>query len=324
MKNSLDYFVRCLDASPPYFRLSGFDGPDDPLLALTRSPSTWSFWTDKDGTDRRIEWDTDGPYCETDDDVLRLREEDVTMRKLDPEAFASAVGRTFGCKAVCKTLAPDRLYDLGQSSINLGRSKRRIVLAVRLGPLDGKVLRAVPPGKEVLLIVGGSRLERPDGGLGDRTFALRELVMGFRDGEFDLDLQPIMERFRAMEGVVKHKPHKNRMLTVRRIKKVLADYWKDLKILHQNGRYKDRDAAISAMNMKQLPALVGRSPSTLYDVLHVKKGDMNCEDPQIKYLWMACSSLEGFLASLKIGTNIGAFVEAALKEVAHYKPGQDG
>ena len=320
MKNSLDYFVRCLDADRPFFRLSGFDGPKDPLLSLTGPAGNWSFWTDKDGTSSRIEWDEEGPYCEAGDDVRRLRAEEVTMRKLDPEAFASAVGRALGCTAACRALVPGRLFDLGPSSINLGRFKRRVVLAVRLGPLDAGTLQAVPPGKEVLLLVGGSRLERPAGDLGDRTFALSELALGFRDGAFDLDLAPVMKRFGGREGAVRHKPHKNRMLTVRRIKKVLADYWKNLKRLHQDGRYKERDAAIAAMSVKLLVELTQRSSSTLYEVLQVKNHTMECDDPQIKYLWTACTSLDGFLSSLKIGTDIGGFVSAALKTVARFEP----
>ena len=47
---------------------------------------------------------------------------------------------------------------------------------------------------------------------------------------------------------------------------------------------------------------------------------MECDDPQIKYLWTACTSLDGFLSSLKIGTDIGGFVSAALKTVARFEP----
>lgn len=257
---------------------------------------------------------------EVDEDVCPIDKDEVTLRRLDPEAFAKAVGRAFGCAAVCKELVPGRLYDMGVASFNLGRDKRRILVTPRLGPRDHKLLDSVPKGKEVLLVVGSSRLDRPAGDLGERTFTLGELAMGMRGDEFDIDLKPVMDRLRARVGAPKHKTHKNRIKTLRRIKVALARQWQRLKKLQLDERFKERDAAIGQMSIKTLEELAGVKKTALYEILRVKYGGMDCDDPQVKFLWTACTSVEAFLASLKVGTDIWAWVDKTLHEVAAYGP----
>ena len=320
MTGTQDYFLRGLDADRPFFRMSGFDGPGDPFLALTCDAGTLGWMPDARGVQHRIRWRREDPYLEADGDERSIDRGDVTLRRLDPEAFAGAVGRAFGCAAVCRELVPGRLYDLGASSFKLGRARRRIVVATRLGPLDHKLLDFVPKEKGLLLVVGSSRLDRPTGDLGERTFTLGELAMGMRGEGFDIDLKPVMDRLRAREGTPKHKTHKNRIKTLRRIKAALARQWQCLKKLQFDERFKERDAMIAQMSVKTLESLSGVRKTALYGILSVKHRGMDCDDPQIKFLWMACSSLEDFLASLKVGSDVGAFIAKALREVATYEP----
>ena len=319
MSSTQDFFLSRLDADRPFFKRSGFAGPDDPFLSLTRDAGTLASVTDANGVEHRIHWRIGNPYLEVDGDLCLIDKDEVTLRRLDPVAFAKAVGHAFGCAAVCKELVPGRLYDMGVASFNLGRDKRRILVTPRLGPRDHKLLDSVPKGKEVLLVVGSSRLDRPAGDLGERTFTLGELAMGMRGDEFDIDLKPIMDRLRAREGAPKHKTYKNRNMTLRKIKVALARQLERLRQLEQDKRYAERNTMIGQMSVKTLESLSGVKKTALYDILRLRKDGLDCEDLEIKFLWLACSSLDAFLASFEAGSDIGAFTAKTLKAVARYK-----